>query len=245
MKKIIWIFAIGLIMGWVCFGWDYKSSEYVQPKYYEKMNFNAFLDWSKVVTKWTPIDKSVSSQDFKYYKVVKSKTNPNPVYPEDWYIHYTDDIKASYYEDNKIENWYSYYRVCAIFTVDRYCSNVVKVIVNNSSEKIETPKKEYYKESPKKEEKKEPLKQPQTYLSEQVKNKLNGIVFNFDNKLKTKLQTNKERVQVIDNVLAKLRAYNWLSATQKLMQNYLITKLENLRSSYDDETSELESLFNF
>lgn len=248
MKKIIWIAAIWILFTSVCFGeWD-KSGWYNEPKYYEKLNLNAYLDWSKVIVKWTPIEKSITDQEFKYYKVVKSSSNPNPVYPEDGYIHYTADINSKSYEDYKIENWYSYYRVCAIFSEDRYCSNVVKVIINNSVEKVEYPKKETYKETPKTQEKKEYNKEKPSIknnLNEQTKIKLNNIISNFDNKLKTKLDTDVKRVQVIDNVLEKLRNYKWLSVTQKLMQTYLISKLEYLRSNYDDETSELESLFNF
>lgn len=239
MKKILWIVAVWVLLTSVCFwNWD-SSGGYNAPINYEKLSLNAYLDWSKVVVKWTPIEKSITDQEFKYYKVVKSKSNPSPVYPDDGYIHYTSELSASSYEDYKLENGINYYRVCAIFSSDRYCSNVVKLEINKTWE---------YKETPKKEQKKEynyEKPKTQTNLNEQTKNKLNNIISNFANKLKTKLDTDVQRVQVIDNVLAKLRAYKWLSVNQKMMQTYLISKLENLRSSYDDGTSELESLFNF
>ncbi len=89
------------------------------------IEFKAELsDW-KVYTSWTTYDKDES---FKYYKVVRSNTNDNPVYPDDGYIAYYTDVNKLAYIDNSPLVWISFYRVCAITNEsNRYCSNVVKI----------------------------------------------------------------------------------------------------------------------
>jgi len=67
--------------------------------------------------------------NFSYYKVVRSQTNSNPVYPDDGYIFYSADVNKLSYADEKVPQGVNYYRVCQVDSAKRYCSaNVIKVV---------------------------------------------------------------------------------------------------------------------
>lgn len=92
---------------------------------YDDFNFNAKLvDWD-VEMEWNKFD---IDEDLVYYKIVRSVSNSNPVYPTDWYIKYSSDINFTSYIDLEPKIWTNYYRICAITKLkNRYCSNVVKI----------------------------------------------------------------------------------------------------------------------
>ncbi|MCX7921879.1 MAG: S-layer homology domain-containing protein [Clostridia bacterium] len=50
------------------------------------------VEGGKIVLNWKPVARS---EKFVYYKVVISKKNPRPVYPEDGYLYYFTDINTS------------------------------------------------------------------------------------------------------------------------------------------------------
>lgn len=50
------------------------------------------VEGGKIKLKWN----AVSSAGFKYYKVVISKDNPTPVYPEDGYLYYINNVNTTY-----------------------------------------------------------------------------------------------------------------------------------------------------
>lgn len=64
--------------------------------------------------------------NFVYWKLVRSKDNANPSYPEDGYIFYSNYAETNEYLDESPTSLPVYYRLCAI-TSDRlrYCSNVI------------------------------------------------------------------------------------------------------------------------
>ncbi len=66
-------------------------------------------------------------EDFDYYKVVRSTTNNNPVYPDDGYIYYSSDLDDLSYIDENVPKGKAYYRVCYIVSPKRYCSKVVTI----------------------------------------------------------------------------------------------------------------------
>jgi hypothetical protein len=76
------------------------------------------LSWSKY-----------SGSDFKYYKVVRSETNPNPRYPDDGHIAAIKDQNSGYHVNKSAANGKSYYyRICAVKTTGEVvCGNVVQV----------------------------------------------------------------------------------------------------------------------
>lgn len=99
------------------------NSGYNDPVLHEAFEFNAFLNGDQVETSWN----SYAPEGFNYYKVVRSTTNPDPVYPDDGYIQVTSDPDFTFYTDKEVPNGVSYYRVCSIVSPDRFCSNVVMI----------------------------------------------------------------------------------------------------------------------
>lgn len=99
------------------------SSGYNAPILKTSMNFSARLESGKVYTSWTPY----APAGFNYYKVIRSTTNADPVYPDDGYIKADGNPDASSYIDGSPKSGTAYYRVCSIAKPNRYCSNVVKV----------------------------------------------------------------------------------------------------------------------
>lgn len=97
----------------------------------ESLAFKAVYEAGKVYMSWTQYNKDETLQ---FYKVVRSTKNENPIYPEDGYIKYSDDISFTKWVDLEPPLGYAYYRVCAITTKNnRYCSNVAKVITKTES----------------------------------------------------------------------------------------------------------------
>ncbi len=105
-----------------------SSNGYNAPQYPTDLHFEAHLtDEGKVETNW---NKYVP-EGFNYYKVIRSATNENPVYPDDKYIFYTSKTDELSYTDATPIKGEAYYRVCSIAKPNRYCSNVVKIGVDS------------------------------------------------------------------------------------------------------------------
>lgn len=102
------------------------SKWYNAPINLDSYMFKANLldNWS-VEMNWIAYNKD---EKLKYYKLVRSSNNSNPVYPDDWYIKYSSDINFTGFTDTNVPYWVNYYRICAItYENNRYCSNVAKV----------------------------------------------------------------------------------------------------------------------
>jgi hypothetical protein len=96
------------------------------PKPVTSLTLSATAKSDGVYLSWKP----TTSSDFKYYKIVRSKTNSSPKYPEDGYIYYSEDRALSSYVDKEsVEGYAYYYRICAVAKSDGEvtCGNVVKV----------------------------------------------------------------------------------------------------------------------
>ncbi len=91
------------------------------------ISFSAVLQDGKVVTNWS---RYAHAESFSYYKVVRSQTNQNPVYPDDGYIYYSDNTNTLTYTDTSVPTGMSYYRICHIASSKRYCSQNVIAITN-------------------------------------------------------------------------------------------------------------------
>jgi predicted secreted protein len=92
---------------------------------------SAALDGDKVTIKWSPYSQGGK---FSYYKVVRSQSNTNPVYPDDGYIYYSSDVDTVSYVDSKVPAGTSYYRVCQVTSSERICSKEVVKIVNDKKQ---------------------------------------------------------------------------------------------------------------
>ena len=112
------------------------DSSYNTPIYKSELNFTAVLNIEgKVDTSWTPY----APAGFNYYKVIRSTTNENPVYPDDGYIKADSNPDASGYTDASVPIGTVYYRVCSIVSPDRYCSTVIAISSDGSSSTVTEP----------------------------------------------------------------------------------------------------------
>lgn len=121
-----------------------SSSGYNTPIYASELNFTASSNSDGTVSmSWS----SYAPAGFNYYKVVRSTTNPNPVYPDDSYIKYSSDPNFTSYTDKSTPNGDVYYRVCSIAKPNRYCSIVVKIASDGAATNVyddKTPEPEKY-----------------------------------------------------------------------------------------------------
>ncbi len=105
---------------------DGTSSAFSEVSLDDSIRFNAVLNSDgSVRTSWSPY---THAEDFTYYKVVRSQTNENPVYPDDGYIYYSSDPNQTTYTDQDAPAGTNYYRVCHIAAPNRYCSETVTVV---------------------------------------------------------------------------------------------------------------------
>lgn len=130
MKRNFWVTVFGLSLlitlgvravlatGDVSGGYDAVT-------YDDTISFSATLNTDgSVLTNWS---KYNHSESFTFYKVVRSTTNSNPVYPDDGYIYYSGDQNELSYTDNDVPEGTAYYRICQIASPKRYCSKVVTI----------------------------------------------------------------------------------------------------------------------
>ena len=106
--RVLLVFGLLLVMPVVTFATGATSSGYNEPIMEESFEFDAVLNGDQVETSWT----SFAPEGFNYYKVVRSTTNPDPVYPDDGYIQVTSDPDFTFYTDEGVLKGVSYYRVC-------------------------------------------------------------------------------------------------------------------------------------
>lgn len=76
-------------------------------------------------------DKS-GNPGFKYYKVVRSKTNADPKYPDDGYIAVRNKGEEHYADYSAVKNTAYYYRICAVGD-EVLCGNVRQVTAINEN----------------------------------------------------------------------------------------------------------------
>lgn len=95
------------------------------------IEFNAQLNSNgNVDATWSKYNKENS---FIYYKLVRSSTNSNPVYPDDGYIFYTSDVNTLAYTDTNVLDGTSYYRICQVASPKRFCSEKVVTITKSNT----------------------------------------------------------------------------------------------------------------
>lgn len=73
-------------------------------------NISGYADSEGVHLNWT----KYNGEGFRYYKVVRSATNSNPVYPKDGYISAISNVNTVSYKDAKTDGNIYYYRICAV-----------------------------------------------------------------------------------------------------------------------------------
>lgn len=216
------------------------SSGYKKVIERTKFNFKANLesDWS-VELEW---DNIYTPWEFKYYKVVRSSTNPSPKYPDDWYIKYSGDINFTKYVDYDSKAWTNYYRICRIMQDNnRYCSSVEKIYIWEEYKK--TNSKEYYKE--KQEVKNTYTNTNYNNLTSNMKKSLNSLVSDFIKRLDNKYDNNEDKIDIINKVIDKLEELASKKPKLKPSIEYLINLLNKYLAKYEEVEwiSEINEIF--
>lgn len=127
-------FFVALLVG-LCLSGAFAGG-YKKPVVVKEMNFTASYEGGKVYFTWSRYLRD----DFLYYKLVKSKTNADPVYPDDGYIFYGEQDAKSWVEESpEAGTWY--YRLCIITqNGDRWVSPVIKVTISGQASGVPTAK---------------------------------------------------------------------------------------------------------
>lgn len=197
---------------------NYEASTW-KTMYSNNLNFKAtYTDWAVKMT-WNRFSVPANTT-FAYYKIVRSKNNENPVYPDDWYIKYDSNLDFTSYTDNDPSVGKNYYRVCAILDWQkRHCSNVIKITVNWDTATTEEQKTTA--------EVKESKSVSNSTLSDEMKVQLDSIANAFLAKVNQKYSNwSTEKTRFIKLISSQL---DWLSKKNskiKPMIDYIKSKIE-------------------
>lgn len=210
-------------------GTELSRQPAVQADY---LNFQATYQNGVVNMSWNHFTLP-SGDNWTYWKVMRSTTNPNPVYknPGDNYIKYSSDMNFTSYTDNNPPQGTVYYRVCAITSSSRgrhrYCSNVVALNINGSSQPVVQPQP-----APTPAPTPAPVVQP-TELSDAMKGMIDTLVVDFAENLDDKFGDDLAAKEAYLTQL--IPAIDAVSATSsdnmKPVFAYLTVKIEELKAA--------------
>ena len=94
------------------------------------IGFSAWYAGGRVVATW----KRYKRMDFKAYKLVRSSTMHDPVYPENGELFSTGQRSVTKYVDAKVDSGTWYYRLCVITkNNNRWVSPVIEIVVNKET----------------------------------------------------------------------------------------------------------------
>ncbi len=242
------------------------SRWYNTPIIANDLQFEAkLLDNGSVETKWKAYNKN---ENLKYYKVVRSTKNSNPVYPDDWYIKYSSDINFTNYVDNKAPSGISYYRVCAITSEkNRYCSNVVKIYKDAQVEdsvactmeyapvcwQINWVNKTYWNKCMLKWANAKYLYSwkcrvvninNSSSLSYNTKFRADKLVKSFILKIEKKYSTTEKRIEILTLIIKKFETLLDEKPQSSDIINYFSEKFQEQLNYYDNGFSEIEDILN-
>ena len=137
MRKILSSYIFSLALGFLLMPTAFAETESAGNDYriplYDKIDFKAEQSGAnKVSMSWSAF-KGHNDEVFEYYKVIRSYSNPNPVYPEQNAMAVKSKVGDLRHTDENA--WKSaHYRVCAITNKkERYCSNVVWVEIEKKA----------------------------------------------------------------------------------------------------------------
>ncbi|OGS39997.1 MAG: hypothetical protein A3J82_08605 [Elusimicrobia bacterium RIFOXYA2_FULL_69_6] len=100
------------------------------PTLVRAIGFSAWYEGGRVIAAW----KKYKRADFKAYKLVRSSTMHDPVYPENGELFSTNKPAVTRYVDDKVDTGIWYYRLCVITKENnRWVSPVVEIVVNKDA----------------------------------------------------------------------------------------------------------------
>lgn len=234
MKKILAVFLSVFLLSSV-FAWNYHNNWYKSPIYLDEFNFDAKLDNNVVYMNWNGFYDIVSDESLKYYKVVRSHNNVNPVYPDDGYIKYSSDADFTSFKDYDFKKWANYYRVCAITNDnDRYCSNVVKIRIENNNVYEDKYNKKYEKKNEYNDKQKDyEYKKEKDNLNYKTSLKIDKVINTFILKLdKKEWYSNTDKYNKIKTVISNLEKLKTQKPELENIIKYMVKKLEQKMKKY-------------
>ncbi len=224
IKQLVKGFVVLGIMGLSFVHANETQSSLSAPITTDKFKFTATLDGGQVNMTWNRFD-SFSKESLQYYKVVRSSTNPKPVYPEDGYIKYDSNMWFTSFTDSNPKSGTQYYRICAITeNMNRYCSNIVKLNINSVSDGEKPVVKEIKKE---KEVKKD----------DGVNKKIEALIVKFEAKLDELFGSdNTKKTAAVNTAISKLEILKGTKPHMAPTINLVIEKLKGilLKTDYQD-----------
>jgi hypothetical protein len=215
-KSLIALLASAMIISSVSAG-DNEATTYKEPAYKtaiidDTLNFEAERDGNEVSLEWNAYE----GDDFKYYKIMRSETHSNPVYPDQNALNYKDDVEDTEYE---LKDWAQKdvnYRVCVITNENgRICSNVVTLegMTKEDHKEYSEDKYEYKKEKSEvkkvyTKEKLQSVKKPNidSKLAERADKMVNNLVARLEKKHEGDTEKQAERLESIIKKLETLNA---------------------------------------
>lgn len=239
-----------------------SSNWYNQAIFDWSIEFKAELDGNNVYTKWTTYDKG---EWFQFYKIIRSDSVENPIYPDNGYIEYYTDVNKTEYVDYNPLYGSSYYRVCAItYENNRYCSNVVKIYREKTDSDSIICTMEYapvcwYKDWEYKTYWNKCMlnwadaiykyswecKNTNSSLSLAMKSKADELISNLILKIENKYNNSESRLKSLNNIIYKLEALKDKNSSDKFssLLDYLIQKLKDRIQEYEDIFWDIENIF--
>ncbi len=240
-------------------GDTYSEPEFGPVEFYD-FDLEVEQEWKEVFLEWDAYEED----DFKWYKILRSEDNDNPVYPDDHVWHVFTDVESDEAWE-KAKPGFFYYRVCVVTQKNaRFCGDVVELEVDkediySDEEEDEDDMQEKKAHKQHKKEKyqdrsdmaKEKIKKKYSEAKEQkhkkiaskIKNRLKNFVTGFEKKLNASSLSDADKSEKIEKIIEKLE--DILEKKPKLAEiiDYLIDSLRELQAEYSDDLDEIEALF--
>lgn len=230
MKKyiilIVTLLALFLNLSLVNWNYDRSNNWYKAVTPVNYLNLKVYEEWNHLKATWN----KYTWENFKWYKLVRSETNSNPAYPDDWYISYFED--ENILEENIENKKWGYYRVCVItYNNDRYCSNVVKIASNLETKNVE-----------RKTETKKTTSRVSSTSS--LDKKIDTIVLKFLTKMENKYKDVDLRIKKLEYTVKALNSLAAKNSKYKIVVEKVNLRINKYISELANWLNEVEKIFN-
>lgn len=207
---------------------------YKTPVLDTSLNFTAYRDWGTIKMNWS----TYTNSNFKYYKIIRSETLSDPVYPDNWYIKAISSINTSETNYTDKDSDSAVYRVCVITSDnDRYCSKTVKLDGYNNSNNDNNSNYEKTKTT-------STITSTNTYwISTSLAKRADQLVAKFAIKIENKLNTDSEKIIAYESIITKLEDLADEKENLKSLISYLVEQLEVKKDKYNGDFEDIENIF--
>ena len=225
-----------------------SNNEYKEVVYDNNFNFKAYREAGIIEIKWTKYEGDY----FKYYKLMRSETLSNPVYPDQSAFKVLDDNSITELKISNYNTKDAVYRVCVITDErGRSCSNIIKLewfikeeknykAINSSkanNNHTNLQDKSYTTTAAK-------AKKKASYINGRTAQKAKELVKRFVEKIERKFENNSDRVRGIESTIGKLESLANTNEKYKPLISYITNLLKIQIEKYDNSFDEIEKIFN-